>query len=243
MRNLILKSVLLAAGFIAGSAQALVIDFTDLDLWSVSSNTSSKTVSYGDLDVTITAYREGRRGRTYYSDLNTTAYDGQTPCEDFGGVGLDCESDGVGIGRYDDEIGAREWLSIEFSEAVDIASITFLDLFAYSGSDPQPEGAEVYSLDSDGEFEFGKWKGTANNDHTGFLDATVNNGLTTDLGIFDDVTMLFFTAGCGWCNCYSDYSVAAVELLREVPEPGTWVLLGVGLVSLVVTRRQQQKKA
>ena len=240
----VINLALFSAALSAGSAQALVIDFTDNDLWAVSSKTNSKTVSYGDLDVTITAYKEGRYGNVYYSELNNTPYDGQTPCSDFGGAGLDCETDGVGIGRYDDEVGKREWLTVSFSQAVDIASVTFLDLFAYSGSDPSPEGAEVYSLDSTGDLQLGKWHGTAKDDRTGFFSATDSNGQVSDLGIFDDVTALFFTAGCGWCNCFSDYSVAAIELVQqEVPEPGNWALLGMGLLSLVAARRQLKKSA
>ncbi|MEJ2042693.1 MAG: PEP-CTERM sorting domain-containing protein [Reinekea sp.] len=227
------KAILLTAGLIAGSAQALVIDFTDADQWSVSGHT--KTVSYDDLDVTLTAY--GSKG---YGTLTSTPYNGNN-CGSYGGAGLDCETDGIGID--DDEVTANnEYLSVDFSHAVNISSITLLDLFAKEQSDPYPEEALVISYYASGDHNLGIWEGTALDDRTGFLTATIGNAKQlSSPHIFTGVSSVTFGASSYFNNpVFSDFSLAAIELASPVSEPGSAVLLGVGLLSLVRLRRRRR---
>jgi hypothetical protein len=231
------NAFLIASALIVGAAQATVIDFTDADLWSTSG--TPRTESYGDLDVTLIAYD---RYGTMVPFTNTT-YDGKKPCESYGGLGLACERDGIGIG--DDEVSfGIEMLQVSFSSAVDIKSITLLDLFAYSGSDPYAEQAVIGLGPLTASPSYGVWEGTADNDRTGFFTADLDNAIDlTNSSMFDDVTTLYFGShGAFGSPRFSDFALAAIEII-DVPEPGSFALLGIGLISLYGARRQQKKKS
>jgi len=222
----------LAAGALivaASAAHATLIDFTDATQWSAAG--TPHTVAYGDLDVTLIAYN--RYGQQV--PFTNTPYDGQQPCFDVGGQGLQCETDGIGIG--DDEVTyGVELLQVMFSSAVDIKSVTLLDLFAAS---PTDRVAEHASIGSDvGYLNHGIWEGTADNDHTGFLTATLDNALDlTSAGLFSGVTNLYLGAHPYLGNPYnSDFALAAIELV-DVPEPATLLLFGMGLLSILGLRR------
>jgi len=230
------KAILVTGALtLAATAQATLIDFTDADQWSKGG--TPRTESYGDLDVTLIAW--DKYGNQV--PFTNTRYDGNKPCADFGGQGLQCETDGVGIG--DDEVTFEiEMLQVVFSEAVDIKAITLLDLFYRTGSDPIAEQATI-GTDPIG-LNYGIWEGTANNDRTGFFKATVDNAITTQgSALFNDVTSLYFGAHSHLGNPrYSDFALAAIELV-DVPEPSTIALFGLGLVSLFGARRQQKRQA
>lgn len=255
MKRLIFTTLTAASMWFSAAAHALVIDFTDLSLWGETGASAPTTVNYGGLDVTLSAYAAAYSPPADFFaspvPYTNTPYDGQTPCSDFGGIGLACEGDGIGIGddeltfiQYEDteqdfELIYGELLHVSFSEAVDISSITLLDLFGYSGSDPAPEKAGIVSLGFSGGY-VGVWEGTAENDGTGFLTATLDNA-EESLGSngFSGVTDLFFGSGdILELNPYgfSDFSLAAITL--NVPEPSTLALLGVGLLSLISARRR-----
>ncbi|WP_320822057.1 PEP-CTERM sorting domain-containing protein [Reinekea sp.] len=220
---------------VASAAQATLIDFTDADQWSASG--TPRTVSYGDLDVTLTAYNLFSQQVPF----TNTPYDGQAPCADYGGQGLQCETDGIGIG--DDEVTSSvELLKVVFSSAVDIKSITLLDLF---GSSPDDPIAEQATIGSDLNYlNYGIWEGIADNDHTGFLTATLDNALdSASAGLFTGVTSLFLGAHPFLGNPHnSDFALAAIELV-DVPEPGTLLLFGMGLLSMLSLRRIVKHRA
>jgi len=217
----------------ASAAQATLIDFTDADQWTASG--TPHTVSYGDLDVTLIAYNLFGQQVPF----TNTPYDGQAPCADFGGQGLQCETDGIGIG--DDEVSSGvELLRVIFSSAVNIKSVTLLDLFSSSPDDPFGEQA---SIASDVNYlNYGIWEGIADNDHTGFLTATADNALdSTSSGLFTGVTNLYLGAHPFLGNPHhSDFALAAIELV-DVPEPGTLLLFGMGLLSMVGLRRMAKR--
>jgi hypothetical protein len=228
---------LIAASLAFGTAQATVIDFTDADKWGASG--TPRTESYGDLDVTLIAY--DKFGSMV--PFTNTSYDGKKPCESYGGLGLDCELDGIGI--RDDEVSfGVEMLQVSFSSAVDIKAITLLDLFAYSGSDPFAEQAVIGLGPLTASPSYGVWEGTANNDRTGFFTADLGNATDlTDINLFNDVTTLYFGShGYFGSPSFSDFALAAIEIV-DVPEPGSFALFGIGIISLYGARRQQKKKA
>lgn len=210
---------LLAATSIVAAAQAnaLVIDFGATPWTPEANNQPTHQVHY-ELTGLVTA-SAGPDGRILFAN----------DPEDGLGVG--------GSGRELDEIEDEEYLTLVFEKAINLVSIKLTDLFPRSnhadgqGSDGNdPVHGEVANI----EFYLngnvvgstqllGSASTATNGDQTYFA----TNGLVVD--------KIVFTAG----GNYNEYSVKAIE----VPEPGMFALLGLGLMGLGLSRRRQAKTA
>lgn len=131
----------------------------------------------------------------------------------------DISDGGLGIG--DDEIGRRELMYFAFSGPIYISSFQIVDLFPTENEGNGETGlffwdwANLTSFgpgDADGNLDLG-------------INATVNNFIA------------FFTDG----NPVNDYAVGGVSA-APVPEPGTIVLMGLGLVGLAGMGRKKLLK-
>lgn len=229
-----LKKGLMAATLLVSSvaANATLIDFTDGDAWGVGNGlTSPTTVEYGDLSVTLRAFRDHPNEVDYTN-------------RDEGGcsvTGLVCQTDGVGVrddeitwhdgGMYDGEL-----ITIEFSEAVDIDWVGFLDLFDENGG---KEVAQVVATYQDGSTSGQGFEADQSTGTKGWFQATADNGIKSVIDFFTGVTKLeFFADKAGSISgpSNSDFALAAIKV-TEVPEPGTLGLMGLGLLALVRARR------
>ena len=231
-----IKTLLCAAVIgVSGSANALVIDFTD-EAWGSGLVQSPTTVTYGDLDVTLTS--------------NPSQYTAKETCEDTFNLGLACDHDGIGI--KDDEITWTEgnytngeYLTVDFNEGVDIDEVYLLDLFP-----DEPSGSEVAQMrseNSQGDVTWAVWQADTHN-QWGWYIGTEDNDLKGTGGFFDDVTSLVFFSDEGgtWTDIHdSDFALAGIKLAdpttsSSVPEPGTIGLLTLGLAGLFGARRNQK---
>ncbi len=209
----------------AVSAQALVIDFTD-DLWNVANWRTNATVSYGDLDVTVSS-------GTYFGPdvLTFNGSEGQElGCEAGQSVhGLSCDGDGLGVASFVDlffpggaldQINSFQWLTVSFSEAVDISNVSFLDLY---------EGLGEVAVIGDTSFGAGESANAA---------ATNAGGYWETGYVGDSITSLTFSVE--QFDFMSDFSLGSIAV-SEVPLPGSLVLFGTGLLGFGMIRNRKAK--
>ena len=220
-----LQFISLVSGFaFAFSAQALVIDFTD-ELWSGANFRKSTTVSYGDLDVTVAS-------GTYFGPhvLTFNSAEGAAlGCEAGQAThGLACDGGGLGVASFTDiflpggafdQINTFQWLTVSFSEAVDISGISFLDLYGDFG--------EVAVVE-DSQFGFGESVNVAASNVGGYWDTGY---------IAESVTSLSFSVR--EFDFLSDYSLASISV-SEVPLPGSLILFGTGLLGIGMIRKHKK---
>ena len=220
-------STLAAIGsfFVSLSAQAILIDFTD-GVWDDALNGTLGTVSYGDLDVTV----EASTWLSGYLTFNGSASE-RAGCELGQSVhGLACDGDGIGVASTLNHYGAGDadeidiydlgYITVSFSQTVNIDDVYLLDLFASEGS------GEVAVING-----------------TRFGGSYSDNQSTTNLGGFWDtgftaqgVTSIVLRGN--W-DLFSDYALAGVEV-SAVPLPGSLVMFGSGLFLLGMVNRKKK---
>lgn len=229
-----------ALSLFAATSHATLVDFTDGSVWGTGSQASPKSVGYGDITVTLTAFSDHPTTTDYTNKLE-------------GGCNiapLTCQTDGIGIrddevtwhsgGMYDGEL-----ISIDFSRAVDIAWIGFLDLFMESGG---AETAQVVATYEGGAKQGQGFTADQEVGTKGWFQATDYNGIKSVTDFLYGVTRLeFFADRAGSISgpSNSDFALAAIDIIDYssdepvgVSEPGSLALLGLGILGLVGARRR-----
>ena len=212
--KLISKIFAASALFAAAQANALVIDFGSSAWTPAANNHPSYSVNYGTIgNVTATA---GPAGSLLFANDPV---------------------DGLGVTTGEiDEVDGNETLTISFQHAVNIISIKLTDLF--------PRLHPSDGLPTDGNDPvFGEVATVAFYLGGSLVNTVVDHGLNsngangeqtfTSNGLYVD--KITFSAG----GIFNEYSVKSIE----VPEPGIFALLGLGLMGLGLSRRRQAKQA
>lgn len=199
----------------ASSASAYVIDFTD------ASTGTSGSLFQGSVSWQLTA--SGMLN-------NSQAFDGtSTPT----GTGLSFETDGYGVGRFDDEITTspkgQEWIEITFSAPVLINAVYFLDLFVA----PDHSSYEVGQASINGGNPIVSLAATdiARTGAPGFVAANFAPVYASVIRF----TILSSNDSFG----YADGALAGIGI-APVPVPAAGVLLLGGLAGLGALRRRRK---
>lgn len=212
--KLVTKLFAASALLAAAQANALIIDFGSAAWTPAANNQASHTVNYGLTgDVTATA---GPAGSLLFAD---DAIDGL----------------GVTSGEID-EVDNLEYLKITLEHALNIVSIKLTDLF------PRNHASDGLPTDGNDPF-FGEVASVYFYLGGSLVNSTMIYGLNSS---GENGEQLFFAGGvyadeikfeAG--GAYNEYSVKSIE----VPEPGIFALLGLGLMGLGLSRRRQAKQA
>ena len=140
----------------------------------------------------------------------------------------DSTDSGLGIHQRfnnDDEIGRGELMYFAFSKPIYISSFQIVDLFPTENRPLGELGLYSWFLDID---NFGINESFGSGDANGDFDLELNTALQL---------IAFYTDG----KKVNDYGVAGVSA-APVPEPGTIVLMGLGLVGLAGMGRKKLLK-
>jgi hypothetical protein len=154
----------------------------------------------------------------------------------------------VGSGYADDEVEGNERLGLKFSRALTLLGFNLTDLF----NEREPSTSDCVPGNLDGcirergsyMVQFGDGTFSAWNEFQADADKVRSgNGEFAMAVNFENVVAMYFSApgfdGVKW----EDYSLAGVKVDAQppqVPEPGTMVLVGTGLVAAWVKRRRNR---
>ncbi len=186
---------------LAGATQAVMLDLTD-GSWSNFNNEASATRTFGSNQFSLSTGGTGR--------MRFTGYDGGRRAARGPLAGV---HDGVGIG--DDEISyGNERLTAQFSNAVTLNSVQFLDLFgAGPDGDPSAEGVGMLIEYAGGGSTFlsalgTEWGGA------GYLDFAV--------GLAGVMSISFFIDPQTGLPANSDFALAGLDLdwMQDGSQPG-----------------------
>ena len=205
-------------GLGSAAANAYIIDFTDANTGSTGS------IFGGSVSWTMTA--SGPLN-------NSQAFDG-TANAGTNAAGLALDTDGYGVGNYDDEVttfanGTQEWIRVSFSAPVLVDALYFLDLFVARDGSSQ----EVAMASINGGFPIVSTYATDvfGNNRPGFASSTFAPILVSDI---------FFTIMSTNDNIgFADGALAGIGL-APVPVPAAGLMLLGGLGGLAALRRRRK---
>ena len=209
LRAVLTASTLAAVLFMPTATFAATISFTDA-AWSVANGQSSVSVD----GVTATAHPGGKTLTQSVDD----------------GLGVTWFLD-----REHDEINNHEWLTIDFGGSEAIESVTIGNLFYERQCLPFVGCGQYYAEKGYYQVEGGEW--------TMFSAAKSLNPNTGELVLdLGGVTgsWIKFSTDQSLLDIKHDFSLASITLAdREVPEPATATLFGLGLIGLARRLRRR----
>jgi len=223
-------TVVVLGALTATPAHAVLVDFTNSAAWGGADGTTSYTsaTTYGGVAVTVSTNVPG-----YRISFNT-AIGGDPPQPACGQTGLACQGDGLGINDNDETGLLPDQIHVHFSAPVTLTGVRFLDLFGNTAGDNPAEVAlwAYQATLADGTKIDGSATGT-DTSTLGYLAVGVTPLTITDITFFAREPESPFN---------TDFALAAVDM-SPVPEPGTLVLLGSGLLTLGMPVVRRLRKA